>query len=351
MDGHPIPRQITTFEFKLIGFMTLRQFLYLVVTIPTAYIVFQLFPIPLVNLLLAVVIATAGVVTAFMPIKDKTLDVWLKLVWKRLQQPTQYYYHKKNDPLYFLRDLYFLADPHHMLAHVESKEKLSQYLAMTKQKPKANYQKKQVTNLLHTSSEVLQKATDPVLPIATAPVMPVPQSLPPNPVPPVVAHADAMARVATSPQPIPVHAQDKPPVLQVVEPVDEPVMEPQTVIPPVAPTQRAVLRPTPPVMPAPVMPQPVVVPSTAPFFAGVVRTAKKIPLPGVLIYVKDGQGNALRILKTNPHGVFATYQPLPAGSYTFEIKDPNGTYFFDTMNKTIADQNLDPLEFMSKEIL
>ena len=53
MDGHPIPRQITTFEFKLIGFMTLRQFLYLVVTIPTAYIVFRLFPIPLVNLIIS----------------------------------------------------------------------------------------------------------------------------------------------------------------------------------------------------------------------------------------------------------------------------------------------------------
>lgn len=336
MDGHPIPRQITTFEFKLIGFMTLRQFLYLVVTIPTAYIVFRLFPIPFLNLLLAVIIATAGVVTAFMPIKDKTLDTWLKLVWKRLQQPTQYYFHKKNDPLYFLKDLYFLADPHHMLAHVESKEKLSQYLAMTKQKPKANYQKKQVTNLLHTPSEVLQSTTGPVLPVAAAPVVPVPLSLPPNPVPPVVAHADAMARVASSPEPISIHPPDKVPVLQVVEPVIIP-----QVIPPPAPVQK----------PAPVMPQPAVVIPKAPFFAGVVRTAKKIPLPGVLIYVKDGQGNPLRILKTNPHGVFATYQPLPSGSYTFEIKDPNETYFFDTMNKTIADQNPDPIEFMSKEIL
>jgi hypothetical protein len=56
--GHPIPRQITTFEFKLIGFLTLRQFIYLVIFIPAGYLTFILFPIPLLNILFGILIAS-----------------------------------------------------------------------------------------------------------------------------------------------------------------------------------------------------------------------------------------------------------------------------------------------------
>lgn len=414
MDGHPIPRQITTFEFKLIGFMTLRQFLYLLVSLPIAYLVTQIFPIPLINWLLGILIAVAGIVTAFMPIKDKTLDVWIKLFWKRLQQPTQFYYHKKNDPLYFLKDLYFLADPHHMLAHVESKEKLSQYLAMTKQRPRPNNQKKQVNSLLHTPSDVLQTSTapvnavnaidpaSPILPGSIPAPMPVPIS-PPTPVavvtPPVFApthsaqYEPVVEPIVTAPTAAVAPSVQSSPASPALEsaPVPEPVPVPVTAPPvPVAPSEPVVgsvpmsqpqmtVEVTPEPIPEPVVipptptqpasanlpqtqpyiapqtvstiPQPTIIPPTEPFFAGVVKTAKRIPLPGVLIYVKDGQGSPVRILKTNPHGVFATYQPLMPGEYTFEIKDPNGTYFFDTMKHTIKEKNTEPFEFQSKELL
>jgi hypothetical protein len=88
-----------------------------------------------------------------------------------------------------------------------------------------------------------------------------------------------------------------------------------------------------------------------PFFTGIIKNRKKIPLPGVLVYVKDAQGNSIRILKTNPHGVFATYNTLPPGEYGVEIKDPNGGYFFDTMNINVKLSNPEPFEFFSKEML
>jgi hypothetical protein len=372
MDGHPIPRQITTFEFKLIGFMTLRQFLYLVVTLPLAYAVIQVFPIPLLNILLGVLIATAGIVTAFMPIQDRTLDVWIKNIWKRLQQPTQYYYHKHNDALYFLRDLYFLADPHHMLAHIESKEKLSQYLAMTKQRPKVNYQKKQVNALIHTPTPVLQTSTQPVLPLnsamqpQSAPVVPQAPAQPAAVVPPAPPISKTQYVVmpnsfsSNGPQsPVRPTVPAAVPVLPAVAAL--PVLPAAVVIPlappipmPAAPVVVPQIIPPPPQAAQsfpPTIPKATVIPPSQPFFAGLIKTAKKIPIPGVLIYVKDLQNNPVRILKTNPHGVFATYQPLQPGNYTFEIKDPNGTYFFDTMNHKIEAINPDPFEFQSKELL
>ena len=67
--------------------------------------------------------------------------------------------------------------------------------------------------------------------------------------------------------------------------------------------------------------------------------------------IKDSSGNQLRILKTNPYGIFATYSPLAIGDYIIEVGDPNGNYFFDTMNVHINPNEQKPLLFYSKEIL
>ncbi|NTW50586.1 MAG: hypothetical protein HGB19_12820 [Chlorobiales bacterium] len=71
----------------------------------------------------------------------------------------------------------------------------------------------------------------------------------------------------------------------------------------------------------------------------------------VTVSLKDSSGKPLRLLKTNPYGVFATYSSLPAGEYALEIKDPKGSYFFDTMKITITTERPAPLEILSKELL
>lgn len=449
MDQHPIPRQITTFEFKLIGFMTLKQFIYLAMAFPIAYIVFALFPIPVLNILLAALVAFAGIAFAFIPIMDRPLDVWIKNLYKRLQSPTQYFYQKKNEPLYFLKDLYFLADPHHMLAHIESKEKLAQYLAATRQRQRPDYRKKQIGTLMQTSTDALQN--QPALAAAPAPPVAPPQVAPVAPVAQVVAAPDATHAAviqvphapdfskeevttssdstqadapgaadtmpsdvttvgsstepavapsasqnpipATNPIPAPNPVQVPTPVApqawkMIAEPAvvpaaasPAPVVQPQ-VIPPVAQTvtpssvtapvtatpsyqpqyqtagdvvtampPRQPLMQTQVIAPKPAPPVPVVEPPTQPFLTGIVKTGKRIPLPGVMVYMKDPSGNPVRLMKSNPHGVFATYNPVSPGSYVLEIKDPNGMYFFDTMNISVKETNPLPVEIMSKEIL
>ena len=88
-----------------------------------------------------------------------------------------------------------------------------------------------------------------------------------------------------------------------------------------------------------------------PHIIGIVKNNKKIPLPGVLIYIKDQGGRPLRLLKTNPHGVFASYNPLPDGTYLVEVKDPKEGYFFDTMNITVAGGAPVTFDVHSKEML
>lgn len=290
MEQHPIPRQITSFEFKLIGFMTLKQFLYLVLFMPLGYITSILFPLPFVNILVGLAVAALGVALAFLPINDRPLDIWIRNIWKRLNSPTQFTYHKHNQPIALLQNLYFVSDPHHVMAHIESQQMLAAYLEKTKQTMQSTPKKKQVQNAFNNPQQVNVVAAPPLASVQTAPTQ----------------TAQQVAQAYSSP------------VADKVE---------QKITPP--PTQG----------------------EHKPFFIGTVKNGKRISLPGILIYVKNAQNIPVRLLKTNQHGIFATFNALPAGDYVFEIKDPKSSYLFDTMKIAIQDTNEKSIEFYSKELL
>lgn len=297
MEQHPIPRQITSFEFKLIGFMTLKQFLYLVIFAPAGYIVFIIFPIPLLNVLLGLGVGFLGIALAFMPINERPLDVWIKNIWKRLNSPTQFTYHKHNEPITLLQNLYYVADPHHVMAHIESQQMLAAYLAKTNQTMQPSPQKKQV----QMSFQDKPTSPLPVQGVVAAPVI------------------DATVPAQTA--------------QQVVDAFTSPVA-------------------TPPPAPAQPVPDPSMPPvARKPFFIGTIKNGKHIPLPGILIYVKNQANTPVRLLKTNQYGIFATFNTLPAGEYTFEIKDPKNSYLFDTMKIAIQDSNPKSIDIFSKELL
>jgi len=275
MDQHPVPRQITTFEFKLIGFMTLRQFLYLVVFFPVGYIAYIINPIPYLNIFLGVVIGIVGLAFAFIQIQGRPLEVWIKNLLKRLNSPTQYTYEKRNDTIQVLKNLYFTQDPHIAVTHVDTKDKLLKYLE-TKKDPKqigkdqkTNKQKNHIEDLL-----VQTKDTNP---------------------------SNIKKANISFPQAVDAESQ----------------------------TQSL----------------------KQPFLTGIIRNQRQTPLPGILVSIKNNAGDQIRLLKTNPHGIFATYSKLNPGVYDFEISDPKGNYFFDTMKLTIGLDQQKPLSFYSKELL
>jgi len=278
MEQHSIPRQITSFEFKLIGFMTLKQFLYLVIFGACGFVAYMMFPISVLNVIVGIIVFGVGPVSAFVPINDRPMDVMLRNLWKRLNSPTQYFFRKENAPIAIFQNLYFVTDPHRVMAHVESQKMLASYLAATRQTMVANAKKQEVQKVVQAPTSAL-RVQAPSRKVAGVPVFKVPTT----------------ASIA-----------------------------------------------------APVTAQPV---EKKPFFIGAIKNKKQIPLPGILIYVKDQAGNPVRLLKSNPHGVFATYNPLPVAEYTFEMKDPKNIYFFDTMKLGVADSNPKPFEFISKEMM
>ena len=273
MDQHPIPRQITTFEFKLIGFLTLKQFLYLIASISVAVVLFFVFPIPFINVILMGLVILVGVVFAFIPIYGRPAEQLFKDLLHAIFSPTQFVYKKNNQPLYFLDELVFTNNPHIIMSHIESKEKLASYLR-SKTKKVGNSRK----NKLH---QLLSQPTSPSEP-------------------------KSLSKKVT------------------------PAIPSQSTSPSTTKLSNSLHKP---------------------FLMGVVKNSREIALPGILVYIKNNKQKVVRLLKTNPHGSFATFQSLPKGNYSIEVKDPSGGYFFDTMKLAITDSQPKKLEFISKETL
>lgn len=97
MEQHPIPQQITSYEFKLVGDMTLKQFgkaaggVIIALLINSSKLVF------FVKWPLIFIFAAGGLALAFVPFQDRPLETWLMAFIKSIYSPTIYTY-KKDIP-------------------------------------------------------------------------------------------------------------------------------------------------------------------------------------------------------------------------------------------------------------
>lgn len=176
MEAHAIPRQITTFEFKLIGFLTLKQFLFLIICTAIGVIFYLGIPVPILNILFAGCSVALGAALAFLPINERPLDVWIRNLINRLIQPSQYYYHKKEEEPDFLKNVFFQTSPQLINTHIDATQKLNGYLNKTAVIDPEVVRKKQVRELIATPVSTTAEATIPI-PVVPMPPTPISPSL------------------------------------------------------------------------------------------------------------------------------------------------------------------------------
>lgn len=131
MEQHPVPRNISGFQFKLIGDMTVRQFAYLGAGVLMAYFTFRFAPFPpILRIPLAGIIGLSGFAFAFLPVQERPLDKWLMLFIKSITSPTQYLWHKDEIvPDILIRPSYVHLTVTANVPHQDAKEKLKSYLS------------------------------------------------------------------------------------------------------------------------------------------------------------------------------------------------------------------------------
>lgn len=101
MEPHPIPQNVTTFQFHLVGDMTLKQFLYLAAGSGIAYGIFVFFShdYPIVAWPLIILSAGLGAAFAFLPFNSRPLDYWVAAFFKAIYSPTKRAW-QKNGKIY-----------------------------------------------------------------------------------------------------------------------------------------------------------------------------------------------------------------------------------------------------------
>ncbi len=127
---HAVPQHIAAFEFKLIGDLTIKQFLFAGVGIAVAYAAWISDLNFLIKWSTIILAAGLGLGTAFFPIQDRTLDQWLFNFILAIFSPTQRVWRKEPLPPEYLREDYsqFLTSQVLSLTPLQSRRKLLQYL-------------------------------------------------------------------------------------------------------------------------------------------------------------------------------------------------------------------------------
>jgi len=97
MEQHAIPQQISSYEFKLVGDMTLKQFVKAAAGIILAILINTTKIIVLFKWPLMLVCGGAGLLLAFVPFEDRPLETWVMAFIKSIYAPTIYTYKKKNE--------------------------------------------------------------------------------------------------------------------------------------------------------------------------------------------------------------------------------------------------------------
>lgn len=94
MEQHPIPQQISSYEFHLVGDMTLKQFFQAAVGIVLALLINSTKMFFLIKWPLMALFAGGGLAMAFVPYQDRPLETWIRAFIKSIYSPTIFVYKK-----------------------------------------------------------------------------------------------------------------------------------------------------------------------------------------------------------------------------------------------------------------
>lgn len=357
MEGHPIPQDITGFQFRLIGDMTIKQFIYVAIGAVLAWAIFSLPIFGIIKLPLAAVVGFLGAGFAFLPIGGRPMDVMAINFMKALFSSSQYVYQKGSSA---------------------------------------------------TLPEVapVSSITAPAVPIP----VPIPQATPPvaQDIPaysaPFMVSQNSVGKIAPSTQtPLPPveeeeknleqkeeviekelqvaktdeeESQNSPTFEQVHQKVldlekllqetvaqrqelEKQIMElhqklnskPQEAFTPSV--AKPVVKETQNVRSVPEnLKKTTGVPITPEFpnlLTGIVKDPRGNPLPNILVEVKDKDGNPVRALKTNGLGQFSAATPLTNGTYYLSFEDSRGQGKFDSVQIVANGEIIMPLEIISQD--
>jgi hypothetical protein len=322
MENHPVPQNISSYEFRLVGDMTLKQFLQLAAGIAVGVFFIRLQLLAIIKYPLALISFMTGVLMAFIPINGRPFSSWLLAFIKAIYSPTEYVW---------LPDSAIAPPP---------------------------------SPVVPTPVPAVVPVTPPVTPPPISSVLP-PVSLSPLPQPvkvtevpfsfkkpvPVVTPLVTQTTTAT----VPPIVRPPAPVLQVPVPPQKPspiAKENLSAGPPVAPAKFTAPIPAPKtsaINSAPTAPTTNMIssPTNPNILAGLILDASGQPLSATTVEIVDTKtGIPARALRTNKLGQFQIAIPLQPGSYNVLVEKEGFT--FDQVSVQIRGSIVPPVIIQGK---
>lgn len=103
MEQHPIPQNIRSYQFRLVGDMTLKQFFQLAGGVLVG-LIFYSTPLPgLIKWPFIIVSVILGAAMAFVPVEERPLEQWIIAFFHTIYSPTIFNW-KKSQPVKFFQD-------------------------------------------------------------------------------------------------------------------------------------------------------------------------------------------------------------------------------------------------------
>jgi hypothetical protein len=343
MENHPIPQDVTGFKFKLIGSVTVKQFLYILGGGILAAVTFILPISVIIRLPFALLFGGVGAALAFLPIEGRPMDIMIKNFIKALPAENQYIFRKRGAEA-IIAELFTppvvtkkaVATLPTNSARDSKRELLYKTLKVSPSYQPDAKEQEVLTNINSYFNESSHSAS------------------------PSQVNADAVP--------------EKSPSLQIVKPPTS-VTPKETITPTPAPAIKAV-ETTPPVAekieeminvkPDPVPVQPIKttkatpikpdaqlkggfpsLPDTPNIVMGIIKDPRGKVLPNILVEIMDMQNIPVRAFKTNALGQFAAATPLANGEYSIILDDPKKTNEFPPIKISLTGDIFQPIEIVS----
>ncbi|MBU2577379.1 PrgI family protein [Patescibacteria group bacterium] len=325
MQQHPVPQPISSYEFHLVGDMTLRQFGKLAAGIILALIVYALDPPGFIKWTLIFLFVSLGAGSAFVPFEGRPIDTWIMAFFKRIYSPTQYVWkqggavriipsidEKTKQQTTFQSSIMpaakFKPSPLHM-PRLNIKNAVSLFKAGKDEvKTEEKITKKEPPKEPSSQTIILSRTPAPSN-ASGSQIKTFAQKTP-------ATNLESPGTTILKPPSLPKFS----PPTQTIQPKVEAKFVPQAMIP--------------------------TTPTMSNLLVGFVHTPDGKIIENAILEVRDPAGNPVRAFKTNKLGQFRSATPLPNGSY--EIETEKEGLRFDIIKVDLKGEILSPIEIVSK---
>lgn len=391
--NHPIPQDVTGFQFKIIGDMTVKQFAYLAGSAVLAWIFYQLPIISFIRVPLAICIGGIGPALAFLPIEGRPMDMMIYQFIRALFKPTRFVYQKNGGNTWLSTVTKSIPNNdslHGQKPNEQSREyvhspiaPLPNYLDPAGNLPKSQTQTPILQNQI-TAARIMSMYAS-ATPSQNIPSKPAPQPLQeinddkeealkkrvldlekdlektkkektkieqihPNPSPVQPQESSGLEAQLQG-----MLAQKEELTKQLITLQQKLDFQKKNIYTPTMATspqndsrtkiQTQNVRQIPKGMEKNIgLP---IAPEAPNVIAGIIKDPRGNPLGNILVEIKDKEGNPVRAFKTNGLGQFVSATPLVNGNYTILFEDPKGENKFDAIEFNATGDVILPIEAKS----